>query len=119
MHHERTVKRKQYLQSFGLQVVTIRQGQWWEWARNNQYEVGVFLKTHFLSKKPITVNELIEKIRLGEMFAVADVEIEVSDHLKLKFSQFPPIFKNCEDGRDDIGEFMKSFASMQDLLKKN
>ena len=49
------------------------------------------------------------------MFGVADVVIEVPDHLETKFSQFPPIFKNCEVGRNDIGEFMKSFASEQDL----
>ena len=62
VRRERTVKRKQYLQSLGLQVVTIRECQWWEWARNNQYGVGVFLKTHFSYKKPITEKELTEKM---------------------------------------------------------
>ena len=69
------------------------------------------MKTHFPYKKQITEKELTEKIRLGEMFGVADVEIEVPHHLKLKFSQFPPIFESCEVGRSDISEFMESFAS--------
>ena len=35
-----------------------------------------------------------------------------------KFEKLMKKFKNCEVGRNDIGEFMKSFASEQDLSKK-
>ena len=51
-------------------------------------------------------------------FGVVDCSIEVPEHLREKFNEFPPIFKNCEDGLQDIGPHMKDFARDHNLLKK-
>ena len=37
--------------------------------------------------------------------------------MKANFSNFPPIFKITEIGRNDIGEYMQNYAIENDLLK--
>ena len=41
----------------------------------------------------------------------------VPDELKSKFANFPPIFKNTEVGRNDIGDYMKNYAIENEMLK--
>ena len=38
------------------------------------------------------------------------MDIRVPEHLKEKFSEMCPIFKNTNISRDDIGDFMKAYA---------
>ena len=61
---------------------------------------------------------LIEKIKRGDFFGVVDCSLEVPEELYPYFEDFPPIFKNCEVGRDDIGDHMKEFADRHKLLSK-
>ena len=49
---------------------------------------------------------------------MVDCSLEVPDHLYPYFEDFPPIFKNCEVGRDDIGDHMKEIAERHKLLSK-
>ena len=44
-------------------------------------------------------------------------DLIVPDNLKPTFSNFPPIFKNIDVCRNDIGENMKNYAEENDLLK--
>ena len=44
-------------------------------------------------------------------------DLIVPDELKPTFSNFPPIFKNIDVSRNDIGEYMKNYAEENDLLK--
>ena len=44
--------------------------------------------------------------------------MSVPDKLKTKFSNFPPIFKKNDVTRNDIGEYMKTYAEENDLLKQ-
>ena len=41
----------------------------------------------------------------------------VPDELKPTFSNFPPIIKNIDISRNDMGEYMKNYAEENDLLK--
>jgi hypothetical protein len=36
------------------------------------------------------------------MFGALEVDLEVPDHLKEKFAEMPPVFKNTHIFRDDI-----------------
>ena len=45
-------------------------------------------------------------------------DLSDQDELKAKFSNFPPIFKNIDVARNDIGEYMKTYAEENDLLKQ-
>ena len=49
---------------------------------------------------------------------MVDCSLEVPEHLYPYFEDFPPIFKNCEVGRDNIGVRMKEFAERHKLLSK-
>ena len=44
-------------------------------------------------------------------------DLVVPDELKLKFANFPPIFKNTQVGRNDIGEYKKNYATENKTLK--
>ena len=57
------------------------------------------------------------KIRDGSLYGYIQCDLVVPDELKAKFSNFPPIFKNTEVGRNDIGEYMQNYAIENDLLK--
>ena len=49
---------------------------------------------------------------------MVDCSLKVPEHLCPYFEDFPPVFKNCEVGRDDIGDHMKEFAERHKLLSK-
>ena len=59
---------------------------------------------------------LLEQIRSGKLFGYVQCDIEVSEKLKKKFANFPPIFKNTNVGRHDIGSLMQDYAEKQGLL---
>ena len=52
------------------------------------------------------------------MFGYVQCDLSVPDELKAKFSNFPPIFKNIDVSRNDIDEYMKTYAEKNDLLKQ-
>ena len=70
----------------------------------------------FPYKLPLTHDNLLNQIRTGSLFGYVQCDLEVPDELKSKFADFPPIFKNTEVSRNDIGEFMKNYASENKLL---
>ena len=63
-------------------------------------------------------NSLIEKIKRGELIGVVECSLEVTEEMYPYFEEFPQIFKNCEIGRDEIGEHMKEFAERNKLLHR-
>ena len=58
----------------------------------------------------------LEQIRSGKLFGYVQCDIEVSEELKKKFATFPPIFKNKNVDRHDIGSLMQDYAEKQGLL---
>ena len=53
------------------------------------------------------------------MFGCVQCDLEVPDGLKYKFSDFPPIFKNFNVSRADIGDYMREYAVEKNLLKQH
>ena len=76
------------------------------------------VRTHFPFKRPLSYNSLVQNIRNERMFGYVQCDLSVPDELKAKFSNFPPIFKNIDVSRNDIGEYMKTYAEENDLLKQ-
>ena len=70
------------------------------------------------SKGKLTESEILDKVREGTLFGLVKVDIRTPDHLKQKLAEFPPIFKNCEVGREDISPFMRSYCEKAGSLKK-
>ena len=86
--------------------------------KNNVDGAGDHMKTTYPYQKPISENKLIEDIKSGLKFGVTDNSIEVPERLGEKFSEFPPILKNCAVSLEDNGPHMKDSAHEHILLKK-
>ena len=67
--------------------------------------------------KDLSLLILFWEKRDGSLYGYIQCDLVVPDQLKAKFSDFPPIFKNTEVGRNDIGEYMQNYAIENDLLK--
>ena len=70
------------------------------------------------NKKTLTEPEILQGVLDGSLFGVVECDIRVPEHLHEKFSEMCPIFKNTEICRDDIGEFMKTYAEERDIMKQ-
>ena len=76
------------------------------------------MRNNFPFKLTLTQESLLAKIREGKLFGYVQCDLEVPDGLKYKFSNFPPIFKNFNVSRADIGDYMRDYAIDNDLLKQ-
>ena len=61
------------------------------------------------------LEELLEKIRPGSLFGYVQCGIEVPGNLLEASANFPPIFKNINVERDDIGPFMEKHAEKEGI----
>ena len=52
----------------------------------------------------------------GRLFGFVQSDIELPEHLRYYFSNFPPIFKNTVVNRDDIDNLMKQYAENENLV---
>ena len=107
--------RKQYIEEKGYNVVEMWECEWW-----NLYKTTTCVKEHlresFLYKRPLREESLLEQIRSGKLFGYVQCDIEVPEQLKEKFANFPPIFKNTNVVRHDIGSLMQDYAEKEGLL---
>ena len=92
----------------------------WECGWWNLYKTTTCVTEHlrelFPYKRLLTEETLLEQIRSGELFGYVQCDIEVPEELKEKFADFPPIFKNTNVGRHDIGSLMKDYAEKEGVL---
>ena len=86
--------------------------------KNNVDGAGDYMKKTYPYQKPISENKLIEDIKSGLKFGAVDCSTEVPEHLREKFTEFPPFFKNYDVRGENIGPHMKDFAYENNLLKK-
>ena len=74
-----------------------------------------YVRTHFLFKSPLSANSLVQNIRNETMFGYVQCGLSFPDELKAKFSNFPPIFKNIDATRNDIGENKRYWGKYGDI----
>ena len=107
--------RKQYIKEKGYNIVEMWECEWW-----NLYKTTTCVKEHlresFPYKRPLREESLLEQIRSGKLFGYVQCDIEVPEEFKEKFANFPPIFKNTNVGRHDIGSLMQDYAEKEGLL---
>ena len=75
------------------------------------------VRTHFPYKSSLSTDSLLAKIKDGSLFGYVQCDLVVPDELKSKFANFPPIFKNTEVERNDIGDYMKNYGIDNEMLK--
>ena len=109
--------RQDYLRNKGYKVVEIWEFNWWETVKCDE-SVKIHVRNNFPFKLPLTQESLLTKIREDKLFGYVQCDLEVPDGLKYKFSNFPPIFKNFNVSRADIGDYMRDYAIDNDLLKQ-
>ena len=89
--------------------------EWW-----NLYTTATCVKEQLIEsfpyKRALREERLLEQLRSGKLFGYVQCDIEMAEDLKKKFANFPPIFKNTNVGRHDIGLLMKDYAEKEGLL---
>ena len=100
----------EYIKSKGCRVVEMWECERGDMKKTNR-ELQCFIATEvrrILDKvKIMSPARILSEVRNERLFGCVEVDIHVPDHLKEKFSEMCPIFKNAEISRDGIGDFMK------------
>ena len=109
--------RKKHLEKKGYKIIEMRECEWWD-----QVQMSSFLKNNvrknFPNKLPLSMETLLKRIDEDKLFGYVQCDLEVPEELYKRFANFPPIFKNSNVGREDIGDFMREYAEKNDLLMK-
>ena len=110
-------KTNKELQRFNL--VECWECEWRDMKKTNK-ELQRFISTRLrrpLDKvKTLTLQTILDAVRNEKIFGCIECDIHVPEHLRDKFSEMCPVFKNTEISRDDIGEFMKAYAEENDIM---
>ena len=101
--------RKDYIREKGYNIEEMWECSWWYHLKKN-VEVKNHVRTHFPFKRFLFASSLVQNIRNETLFGYVQSDLSVPDELKAKLSNFPPIFKNIDVTRKDIGEYMKTYA---------
>ena len=119
---ERGVKKRQqdemlrdYIQQKGYEIVEMWECEWWSLYKTDA-PVKTYLRANFPHKRPISEEQLLQQVINGRLFGYVQCDIEVPEHLRDYFSNFPPIFKNTLVSRDDFGNLMKEYAEKERIM---
>ena len=92
----------------------------WECECWNLFKTTTCVKEHlrqsFPYKRPLREETQVEQTRSGKLSGNVQCDIEVPEELKKKIANFPPISKNTNVGRHDIGLLMEEYAEKEGLL---
>ena len=110
-----------YIRNMGYNLVEMYECEWLHMTTTN-----LALHRFVLSKfqrdldylQTLDEKLILYAIREGHLFGVVECDIHVPEALKQKFSEMPPIFKNTEISREDIGPYMQAFAEEYDLMPR-
>ena len=108
--------RREYIKEKGYKVEEMWECEWWQNFKTDE-KIKNQVRTHFPYKRPLSTDSLLAKIKDGSLFGYVQCDLVVPDELKSKFLNFPPILKNTEVGRNDIGDYMKNYAIENEMLK--
>ena len=89
----------------------------WECEWGSLYKIDASVKSHlrenFLYKRPL-IEEQLSKGRIsGRLFGFVQLDIEVPEHLRRFFSNFPPIFNKTVVIREDNVNQTKEYAEKE------
>ena len=66
----------------------------------------------------MTLQTILGAVKNEKLFGCVECDIHVPEHLRDKFSEMCPVFKNTEISRDDRGEYMKAYAEENDIMSR-
>ena len=113
--HQQVEMRRDYIQQKRYQIVEMWEFGWW-----NLYKTDASVKSHlrknFPYRRPLSETGLMQGIIDERLSGYVQCDIEVPEHLRDSFSNFPPIFKNTAVSRDDIGIPMRQYAEKENIM---
>ena len=89
--------------------------KWWDLYRTVA-PVKIYHRAQFHNKRHLSEEQLLQGIIDGRLFGYVQCDIEVSEHLRHYFSNFPPIFRKTVVSRNDIGNLMKEYAEKERII---
>lgn len=111
----------EYIRDEGYSVIELWECEWRRLKKTN-HAVKEFLTTKFqrpMDKyKTLTQAQILQAVLDEKLFGVVECDICVPEHLKEKFSEMTPIFKNVEISREDIGDYMRGFAEENKIMPR-
>ena len=84
--------RRFYLREKNYPIIEMWECQWKLHMREN-HEIMSFVRSTFPYKRPLSFENLLSRIRKGELFGYVQCDLGVPENLREKFESFPPIFK--------------------------
>ena len=119
---ERGVKKRQqdemrrdYIQQKCYQFLEMWECEWWRLYKTDA-SVKSHLRKNFPYKRPLSEERLLQGITDGQLFGYVQCDVEVPEHLRSYFSNFPPIFNNTVVSREDIGNLMREYAEKENIM---
>ena len=116
---EETEMNTRYLREEGYTVIEKWECQWRQEKKQNP-ALKQFLASHVYRPLDchlhLTKDQILAAVKNEQLFGVIECDIQVPEDLKSKFSEMCPIFKNTEISREDIGEYMKTFAEENNIM---
>ena len=103
---------RDYIQQKGYEIVEIWECEWWRLYKTDA-PVKIYFRANFPYKRPLSEEQLSQRIVDARLFGYVQCDIEVPEQLRDYFSNFPPIFKNTVVSRDDTGNLMKEYAKKE------
>ena len=77
---------------------------------------GLLSSFILLVKNNSSEEQFLQEIIDGQLFGYVQCDIEVPEHLRIYFSNFPPIFKITIVSREDIGNLMREYAEKENIM---
>jgi hypothetical protein len=118
--YQRTQEKMQYIQDNGYAMKQMWECDW-ERLKKEHPAVKAFVKD---MQRPcdgqfkMMEETILRAVMEDRMFGALEVDLEVPDYLKGKFAEMPPIFKNTDVSRDDIGDHMKMYAEERGIMNQ-
>ena len=69
-------------------------------------------------RKQLSFEKILAEIKDGSLFGFVLCDIHTPGTLKKLFEELPPMFKNVEASREDIGDHMRNYAEQKKNFKK-
>ena len=95
----------------------MRECEWWDHVQENSM-LKNHIRINFPYKLLLRKETLLTRIHEDKLFGYVQCDLEVPEELRERFANFPPIFKNCDIGRENTGKFMLEYAEKNLLLLK-
>ena len=120
---ERRIKTEEItktIQAMGYTVIEKWECEFNKDRRENK-ELDTFIRENCElpgKKELILAINILQFVKKDKLFGLVECSIKVPDHLKEKFIEMTPIFKNIEMGREHISEYKKNLAETQGYLTR-